>query len=461
MDMQETALPADDTAMQLELKRRLKMAEALQQQAMPEGQMVSGIYVAPSWTQYLSNAINKYQGGKQEREALGQFGEYQKSKQKKQADILLDLAQGKEIVTTDNTPYQIQVPNGQATPTDNLGGMQPYNNGMKSIDVPNVTKKSTFSPYTEQEYMTKIASVMPEMLPKMLETQFAKKSQQDVLQAQREYEMLIHKRDRGEKLDDTERANLFALDKMAREQGFQLGKMGMEQDFTSTQNKLSRGVTMRGQDMTNANQPLVAVLNAQGQPTYVPRNQAVGQAPYNPNQAKLTEDQAKASGWLSQASNAYKNMQNVMYKTDPATGAPLLDANGNPQLNYSNVKPSTGEMLASSLGMPGMAQTSPRQQFVQAGSSLSEALLRAATGAGVNKEEAAQKVKELTPQYFDKPLVIQQKLEAIPVYLESLKVRSSGGRNLTTNPASNMPAANTKVINGVTYVNDGRGWTQQ
>ena len=464
--MQETALPADDTAMQLELKRRLKMAEALQQQAAPEGQMVSGYYVAPSWTQALAGLANKYIAGQQEKEALGQFGEYQKTKQKRLADALegLNTATAPKAVL-EQSAYQIQVPNGRTPQTENLGGMQPIETGMKSIDVP-VTNTTGYQPRSAAErdaamYRFATATQDPSLMSKIAFDRIAKQDQQEALQAQREYESLIRKRDRGEKLEDTEKANLFALEKMAREQGFQLGKMGMEQQFTSGQNALSRGVSMRGQDMTNANQPLVAVVNAQGQPTYVPRNQAVGQAPYNPNQAKLTEDQAKASGWLSQASNAYKNMQNVMYKTDPATGAPLLDANGNPQLNYSNVKPSTGEMLASSLGMPGMAQTSPRQQFVQAGSSLSEALLRAATGAGVNKEEAAQKVKELTPQYFDKPLVIQQKLEAIPVYLESLKVRSSGGRNLTTNPASNMPAANTKVINGVTYVNDGRGWTQQ
>ena len=459
-------MPQDETLMQIDFKRKLALADALRQQQMPEGQMVSGHYVAPSFTQYLAKGIGAYQGNKQEREALNQFGEYQKTKQKRLADALEGLnADTAPKAVLEQSAYQIQVPNGRTPQTENLGGMQPIETGMKSIDVP-MTNTTGYQPRTAAErdaaiYKFATATQNPELMSKVAFDRIAKQDQQEVLQAQRQYDFLLHKRDRGEKLSDTENANLFSLDKMRQEQGFQLGKMGMEQDFTSGQNKLSRGVTMRGQDISNANQPLVAVLNAQGQPTYVPRNQAVGQAPYNPNQAKLTEDQAKASGWLSQATNAYNNMQNVMYKTDPTTGMPLLDANGKPQLNYSNIKPSTGEMLASSLGMPGAAQTAPRQKFVQAGSSMSEALLRAATGAGVNKEEAAQKVKELTPQYFDKDEVIQQKLEAIPVYLESLKVRSSGGRNLTATPTSNMPAANTKVINGVTYVNDGKGWTQQ
>lgn len=81
-------MPQDDSMMQLELQRRLKFADALRQQQMPEGQMVSGHYVAPSFTQYLANAVNKYQGAKQEKQALGQFGEYQKGKQAKLADLL-------------------------------------------------------------------------------------------------------------------------------------------------------------------------------------------------------------------------------------------------------------------------------------------------------------------------------------------------------------------------------------
>lgn len=167
---QDTSLPADDTAMQLELKRRLKMADALQQQEMPQGQMVSGHYVAPSWTQYLSNAVNKYQGAKQEKEALNQFGEYQKGKQTKLANLLTDLQQGKETKTYDNTPYQIQIPSGEAPQTENLGGMQTYK---KTIDVPMTNTSVSYKPYSQKEFMAKVGSTMPDMLPKMLEAQFA------------------------------------------------------------------------------------------------------------------------------------------------------------------------------------------------------------------------------------------------------------------------------------------------
>jgi hypothetical protein len=426
-----SGMPQDDTMMQLEMQRRLKFADALRQQEMPQGQMVSGIYVAPSITQGLANLANKYVAGQQEQGAMKQYGDYQKTKQKRLADALEGLnTDTAPKAITEQSSYQIQVPDGQATPTDNLGGMQPYNSGMKSIDVP-MTNTTGYQPRTAAErdaaiYKFATATQNPELMSKVAFDRIAKQDQQEVLQAQRQYDFLLHKRDRGEKLDDTERANLFALDKMAREQG-----------FTSGQNALSRGVTMRGQNMTNANQPLVAVLDNNGQPTYVPRNEAVGKTPYNQNQAKMTEDQAKASGWLSQANNAYSNMQKVMYKTDEK-GAPLVDVSGKPMFNYSVIQPSTKEMLVGALGMPGAAQKAPRQQFVQATESMSEALLRAATGAGVNIDEAKQKVRELTPQYFDKPETINQKIEAIPVYLESLKVRATGGRNLMPNQQSGI-----------------------
>lgn len=76
------------------------------------------------------------------------------------------------------------------------------------------------------------------------------------------------------------------------------------------------------------------------------------------------------------------------------------------------------------IGGGGATQSEKRQQFVQAASSLSEALLRAATGAGQNENEAKQKIEELTPQFFDTRGTIDQKLKAIPVYLNSLKERA-------------------------------------
>ena len=153
--------------------------------------------------------------------------------------------------------------------------------------------------------------------------------------------------------------------------------------------------------------------------------------------AKLTEDQGKATGWLIQAENAFNNMQAAMAGGSGAEKPGLGDVVG--QVPF--------------LGGVGNAITgAKRQQFNQASSSLSEALLRAATGAGVNRDEAIQKVKELTPQIGDGPSVRKQKLDSIPLYLESLKVRAGPGAAPAADVVSNFgPAAAPAAASG--------GWT--
>lgn len=134
---------------------------------------------------------------------------------------------------------------------------------------------------------------------------------------------------------------------------------------------------------------------------------------------KLTEDQGKATGWLVQAENAFKNMQ--------AVG---VDEKGKPT---SATKPGFNDALAAvpSFGateaLANSFRSENRQKFLQSSSSLSESLLRAATGAGVNKDEAVQKIREITPVFGDSDAVIKQKMDSIPLYIESLKVRAGPG----------------------------------
>lgn len=157
--------------------------------------------------------------------------------------------------------------------------------------------------------------------------------------------------------------------------------------------------------------------------------------PISTGTPKLTEDQAKATGWLSQAENAWKNMQTAM-------GG--VDAKGKFK-NQSVASPGFNDALAEvpSLGVAsGLANTmrsANRQKFMQASSSLSEALLRAATGAGVTEAEAAQKIRELTPVFGDGDDVIKQKMDSIPVYLNSLKVRAGPGAKAVTPTAPAVP----------------------
>lgn len=141
--------------------------------------------------------------------------------------------------------------------------------------------------------------------------------------------------------------------------------------------------------------------------------------------SNVTEDQAKAAGWLAQANNAWKNMQAAMEGNPGAAQPGLPDAVA--------AIPSFGIGAAVGNTMRGK----DRQKFVQGASSLSEALLRAATGAGVNKDEAKQKLEELTPVFGESDETTKQKMAAIPVYLESLKTRAGhAGKNVPTSGAT-------------------------
>jgi hypothetical protein len=128
-----------------------------------------------------------------------------------------------------------------------------------------------------------------------------------------------------------------------------------------------------------------------------------------------TEDERKAAGWLAQATNAYTNMLGAMYtKEGKPTGAEKPGV----------VESALGTLPFIGEGTAAIARSTDRQKFTQAASSLSEALLRAATGAGVNRDEAKQKLEELTPLFSDDADTRKQKLAAIPVYLDSLKARA-------------------------------------
>jgi hypothetical protein len=128
-----------------------------------------------------------------------------------------------------------------------------------------------------------------------------------------------------------------------------------------------------------------------------------------------TEDERKAAGWLAQATNAYNNMLGAMYtKEGKTTGAEKPGV----------IESALGTLPFIGEGSAALARGTDRQKFTQAASSLSEALLRAATGAGVNRDEAKQKLEELTPLFTDDEETRKQKLAAIPVYLDSLKSRA-------------------------------------
>lgn len=133
----------------------------------------------------------------------------------------------------------------------------------------------------------------------------------------------------------------------------------------------------------------------------------VGGQPLAGKGGKMTEDEAKSTGWLIQAKNAYKNMNEALAESKTASSP-----------SYVSGIPFVGGAMSN------ISASAPQQKFRQGTSALTEALLRAATGAGMNESEAKQKAVELTPQIGDSDAVIAQKNDAIPLYIASLEARA-------------------------------------
>jgi hypothetical protein len=191
-----SGLPVDDTMAQLELQRKLKMAQALQQEQMPQSQMVGGRYVSPSFTQYGANLLNKYVGGKTEENALKQYGEYRKTKEQKQAEALRNLGKAFEDKTVTNTTMQTQdvpltegmnvgtSPFGttdqvaQVAPKFNVNTSAPQNMVGTTTQMNPVTSTSTVKPTTSDiekafgQYATDINN--PKLLESLLSGRYEK-----------------------------------------------------------------------------------------------------------------------------------------------------------------------------------------------------------------------------------------------------------------------------------------------
>lgn len=113
-----------------QLRRRKMYADMLTQQGQqtPQGQMVSGHYVAPSWTQYLNQGLSKVLGAKADADiSLGM----QALGDKRKAESAATLGRALEMMR--GTPEQTFAP---ATPNDDEGNVMP--NAVRPAMAPNL-----------------------------------------------------------------------------------------------------------------------------------------------------------------------------------------------------------------------------------------------------------------------------------------------------------------------------------
>ena len=279
-----SGLPQDETLMQIDFKRKLALADALRQQETPQGQMVSGQYVAPSWTQHLATLASKYIGGQQEKGAMKQLGEYSKGKQAKMAEALGQYQK-------DLMPRMEQAPQQPTMVTGSTGEMAPNMNMVNEPprQVP-LTANDRYAALLKYSSATNNPQLMQQAMMGGLES--ANKAEETAADrafrekqtaGDQEFQRIQMKDRQGFELTQGEKqfANQMALQKSS--QGFQAGENALSRQFQAS------------------NAPLVTVIGADGRPKLVPRNQAVGAQPYSAaNEAKdVVKVQQKAQNEIS------------------------------------------------------------------------------------------------------------------------------------------------------------------
>lgn len=149
----------------INLKRKLALADSLKNSPVLEGQMVSGHYVAPSWTQNLANAVNKGIGIYTEKKAMKEYGDLVKSQEAKKQTALARLLSDLNPKATEQTtmqPTMVDLQQGMNVPTspygtaEQVGMTSPYNTqnmaGQSTMMQP-VTTQIPAQPLTRQDIL--------------------------------------------------------------------------------------------------------------------------------------------------------------------------------------------------------------------------------------------------------------------------------------------------------------------
>lgn len=235
--------------------QRTRLAELLRSQGMnqPQGQMVSGWYVPPSWSQNLNSALQM---------GLGTYMGLQQDEEKKAktAELLRQLSQGKEV---EPIPA-VQNFNGMERMAE---GQTPMPQQAPQNELERLTRKPQMP--VEQTQMN------PAMTPRQ-EQRFVPLSEEEKIGKVMELAQYNPYAAQVWSAQDTARQNRLTRAE-ERELDFQRRKELQQQQLEGRMDMARFAASMR----QPTPEPLVAVLGKDGNPIMLPRGQAVGMTPFN------------------------------------------------------------------------------------------------------------------------------------------------------------------------------------
>lgn len=287
-------LPEYDQFRVKNLDRKRKLAEALKQTQMPQGQMVGGMYVAPSITQYLASALQQYQGNKQLRDIDQQQEQILSERQRTMSEASQRLADALKPRTQESM----------------VGGMP-------VMEERQPTPQEMMQAQLEYAQMIQDPNAMNQVLGNQMNYQIGQQTRQD----EREFRSSEAEANRQQRMQEL----------MLRMEDSRLSR---EQQIEARRELAQMNIEARREiaGIAAANRPekMVTILGPEGMPVMVPQSQAVGQTPYTPQLA--TQEKAKASSKagkeqvneiVTQLGNAYDTLKKNKGITSTETG--LLD----------------------------------------------------------------------------------------------------------------------------------------
>lgn len=438
-----SGMPVDESMAQLQLKRKLAQAEALRNAQIPEGQMVSGRFVAPSWTQYLASALGKIQGAQQERKAMEEYGQFQKGRQQKMAEALEQLnkdLQGKRTVTEGS--FQVQRPTEQI-PTSPFGTMQenaptsPFGTGgqpQAPINVPMTTTTMT-APTTQDRYSALMrygaAINNPEMIARAVASNIDALNRQEEVASERAFKKEETAAERAWREKQTANEQEFQRIQQKDRQGFELTqdekrfqqqwKMQKDrQGFESGENAKSRANQLKIHELSSKAAPSGYKYAPDGSLTFIPGG------PADPNTRPLNVDQANARVYGRRLQHSHEiasgfeddlNKQGGKLKYDPiATRAIVTGPKGISDLTYGMASKET------------QSAATAMRDFINA-------TLRRESGAAISASEYDSAIQNYFPQPGEDASVTAQKRKNREIVIEGMREAGGYPRGQSQQPA--------------------------
>ena len=234
--------------------QRTRLAEMLRAagQNPPQGQMVSGWYVAPSWSQNLNTALSG---------ALGTYmgASLDEERKTKTAELLRDLSQGKAV-----EPMPA---------TQNFNGLDQLAEGQTPFPVQ--APQNELQRLTQRPQSAEQSQISPSMMPKQ-EQRYVPLTEEEKIGKVMElaqynpYAAQIWSAQDAARQNRLTRAEERAMDReFKREQ--------LQEQLQGRRDMMQLAASLRPAPQ----EPLVAVMGKDGNPIMLPRGQAVGMTPFN------------------------------------------------------------------------------------------------------------------------------------------------------------------------------------